>query len=117
MSSSKPPLNEFAIRSAKPDDRLKAFEHEYNAERASRLGQLGKAVEASLAKLQSLPARTKPEKRKALVWACADAVWQYFLQRELLGLTDHTPVLEVYAVPKEVMVKVGIPKPAESKRG
>ena len=109
--------SDFVILSSKPEDRLKALEHEYNAERAGRLGYLGKAVEASLAKLQSLPARTKPEKREALVWECADAVWQYFLQRELLGLMDHTPVLEVYAIPREVMVKVGIPKPGLPKRG
>ena len=115
MSDRRPPSELSGLSSR--GNRLDAFEHEYNRERASRLGVLGNAVEAALHKLANLPARTKPEKREALVWECADAVWQYFLQRELLGLMDHTPVLEVYAIPREVMVKVGIPKPAVPKRG
>ena len=83
-------------------DRLhSALEAELAAEGASALGRLGKAVERSLAEL-----RTAPDDA-ALLKAAADAVWRYFVQREVMGLKDHRPVIRDYAIPPRVLRRLG----------
>jgi hypothetical protein len=36
-----------------------------------------------------------------------DAVWRYFIQREVQGLISHDPVIEFYQIPREVLARVG----------
>ncbi|MCE3290947.1 MAG: hypothetical protein K0R83_2959 [Caulobacter sp.] len=83
-------------------DRLHtALEAELAGEGAGALGRLGKAVERSLADL-----RTAPDDA-ALLKAAADAVWRYFVQREVMGLRDHRPAIRDYAIPKRVLLRLG----------
>ncbi len=66
-------------------------------------------VEAELAALRAIP--NEGEAREAQVYRCAEAVWRYFVQREMSNLHDHAPVVEAYAIPREVLAKVGATRP------
>jgi len=83
------------------------LEHALNAERALTLGKLGREVEAALLTWQSISSVREPERRAAALQACADAVWRYFIQREVQGLMSHEPVIEFYRIPREVLARVG----------
>jgi hypothetical protein len=83
------------------------LEHALNAERALTLGKLGREVEATLRTWRSLSDSREPDRRAAALHACADAVWRYFIQREVQGLTSHEPVIEFYRIPPEVLARVG----------
>ncbi|MCF8503830.1 MAG: hypothetical protein K9G59_02865 [Caulobacter sp.] len=76
---------------------------ELMAEKAASLGQAGKRVERMLAALREASA----EERPAALKAAADAVWSLFVQREICGQRDQKPVIEIYRIPKEVLVRLG----------
>jgi hypothetical protein len=82
-------------------------------ESAAALGRLGQRLEASLQALRALgdgePADDAERERR--VYACADAVWLYFVQREVCGLVNHEYVIEAYGIPWEVLTKVGASRP------
>ena len=94
-----------------------ALQHQLMAEGAASLGRLGRAVEAALAELSALEPASDADRREALLYACADAVWRYFVQREVCGLVNHDRVVETYAIPPEVLARVGAsPVPSDSAR-
>ena len=72
-------------------------------EKAASLGHAGHAVEKSLAALQA----ATPGTRDHLLAAAAEAVWGFFVQRELCGLRDQAQVIADYAIPREVLVRLG----------
>ena len=39
--------------------------------------------------------------------AAADAVWCFFVQREVLGLRDRAAVIAQYDIPREVLARLG----------
>jgi hypothetical protein len=78
-----------------------ALEAELAGEGASALGRLGRAVEHSLAALTAAPDDADALK------AAADAVWRYFVQREVMGLRDHRPAIRDYAIPRRVLSRLG----------
>ena len=45
--------------------------------------------------------------RRLLVKQTADAVWAYFIQRELCGLRRHDDAIREYGIPREVLVRLG----------
>jgi len=82
-----------------------ALEQELAAEKAASLGRMGKRVEAALGALRDFDGA--PEARPLYVRAAADAVWEFFVQRELVGLGDEAAVIRDYAIPREVLVRLG----------
>lgn len=68
------------------------------------LGQAGRKLEKALA---ALDAAAEPA-RDALLDAAAAAVWELLIVRESLRFFDHTPTLEVYGVPSQVIARVGV---------
>ena len=88
---------------------LDIFTHELAAERAATLGRAGHKVETTLAALRAfdVDGGGGPEARLDLVKACADAVWAFFIQRELMGLRDQRAVTAQYGIPREVLVRLG----------
>lgn len=74
-------------------------------EMASSLGNAGRKVEACMAKLHAHA--SDDDVRTALVKAAADAVYAYFIQRELCGLRRHDEIIRDYAIPREVLVRLG----------
>lgn len=99
----RPPSNFSGVSSAQAA--LDLVGHEILAEKASALGRSGRLVEESLAKLSALP----PESalRPAAVKAAAEAVYGYFIQRELCGWRRHHDVIREYRIPDEVLVRLG----------
>jgi len=80
------------------------FRHEVFEEQAHSLGRAGRKVEAALA---AVATHDGGEGRAALVRAAADAVWEFLVQREVLGLRDRNAVLAQYGIPREVMAWIG----------
>lgn len=90
------------IRMVRPEAGTAAIEHEIAAERARSLG----AAEARVVKaLQTL--RNTPENREAALHNARDAVWCYFIQREVMGFRFHTEVIRDLAIPNEVLAGLG----------
>ena len=83
---------------------VSVLEAELAGERATALGRLGREVQAALAALET--GRLDAD-RPARVRAAAQAVWGYFVQRETCGLLDHAAVIADYAIPSEVLARVG----------
>jgi len=85
---------------------LSGIERELKGEQAASLGRHGREVERALDALRSA-ADPDEETRARLVAQAAEAVWRYFIQREALGLRNHELVIRSYAIPGEVLAKVG----------
>lgn len=88
-----------------PDALTSVLDSEMLAEKASALGHHGRLVEKALAALRSCPAEA--EERPAIRAAAAQAVWAFFVQRELCGLRDQRDVIRFYDIPQEVLVRLG----------
>jgi hypothetical protein len=84
---------------------VSVLEAELQAERAAALGRLGRTLEKSLTALSA--ADTEDPARADLVKAAADAVWRYFVQREACGMLSHDHPIAQYAIPAEVLARVG----------
>jgi hypothetical protein len=82
-----------------------ALEIDILAEKASALGRAGESAERALARLRDFEGG--PEARPALVRAAAQAVYAYFIQRELCGFRRHDEIIREYRIPKEVLVRLG----------
>jgi len=82
---------------------LAAVMAEVNEEKAASLGRVGGQVERALAALKAAP----PEDRPALLPAAREAVWSLFVQREVMGQTDHRAVIAHYAIPADVLRGLG----------
>ena len=80
-----------------------ALHSEIAQEQAAALGRMGRKAEAALAALRT----HEGEGRAAVVRAAADAVWCFFVQREVMGLRDRAQIVADYQIPREVMVRLG----------
>lgn len=79
--------------------------HEILQEKASALGRAGRQVGEKLARLGQLDAGT--EAHAAALKEAAEAVYAYFIQRELCGLRRHQEVIRELGIPEEVLVRLG----------
>ena len=92
---------------------------EFGREKASALGRLGRALEATLAALAEFDAGNLREAsaaedrqlRAALVAEASVALWHFVVQREACGLRDIRYVLRDYRVPPEVVARMGASPP------
>jgi hypothetical protein len=82
---------------------ISPLEAEVMAEQAAALAQSGRRVEATLSALAEAGEADRPQRLKA----AADAVYGFFIQREIIGLRDHRGVIEHYAIPREVLARLG----------
>jgi hypothetical protein len=84
---------------------LDAIGQEILAEKAASLGNAGRKVGAAMEELtrRGEDARSDP----ALVKAAAEAVYAYFVQRELCGMRRHDDVIRHHSIPKEVLARLG----------
>ena len=91
------------------DSGLNLLEYELMSERADSLGRHGLKVEKAIAAHCVLDdAGTTPERREQLLNDAADAVWAFFIQREICGLRSNRDAVQRYGIPKEVMARLGI---------
>jgi len=79
------------------------LDYELVGEKAATLGRLGERATAALARLHA----GDPADRRVLVDDAAEAVWHYFIQRELCGFRDHRLVIAELKIPKDVLGRLG----------
>jgi hypothetical protein len=96
---------DFSARRA--DAAFNLLQYDMLAEQAAALGHHARLVERSMAALHAFAPSGDPEARRPLVKAAAQAVWAYFVQREACGLRDHRQVIRDYAIPDEVLARLG----------
>jgi hypothetical protein len=110
------PPSSFGKTSSLSDVLFDALGHEILAEKASALGRAGEKVETTLARLSAHvegrpddrgAAHEHDSRRKALLKEAADAVYAFFIQRELCGLRRHDAVIRELGIPREVLVRLG----------
>ncbi|WP_011581501.1 MULTISPECIES: DUF6665 family protein [Chelativorans] len=88
-----------------PQTGIGALDYELAGEMAVSLGNAGKRAEESLARLAA-HAGGEAERRDLLREA-ADAVYAYFIQRELCGLKRHDDIVRQMAIPRAVLARLG----------
>ena len=88
-----------------PGTVLSAFDYEAAGEAASSLGHAGNRVEIALAALRGCGSGDPA--RQERVSEAAIAVYHYFIQREIMGMRRHEGVIREYAIPGEVLVRLG----------
>lgn len=83
---------------------INAIEAAVAAEKAASLGHAGHRLERALAALRA----TKGERpREELVDEAAELAWGFLIQRELCGLRDREQVITDFAIPPEVIARIG----------
>jgi hypothetical protein len=80
------------------------LQYELLQEQASALGRMGDKLEKALAALRD---HHGAEGRAEKLRAAADAAWCFFVQREVMGLRDRAAVVAQYAIPREVLNRIG----------
>lgn len=87
---------------------INPLEYELASERADALGRQGRKVEAALARLAAWSSGGEPTAdRGALLDAASEAVWALFVQREICGLRNDRGFVQRYAIPGEVLARLG----------
>lgn len=83
---------------------LDAIESVVVAEKAASLGLAGQRLTRALAVLRD----AAPEAdREVLIDMAADRAYAFLVQRELCGLRDRTQAIADYAIPREVLARMG----------
>jgi Family of unknown function (DUF6665) len=92
----------------KPDP-LVEIEVGIQGDTAAALGRAGRSLGRAVEALAEFDNRGIPrtKERRALLHAAADALWAYVVQKEAIGITDHTKVNEVYGVTLEMWRLMG----------
>ena len=88
-----------------PQTGIGALDYELAGEMAASLGNAGQRAEESLARLAAY--QGGEAERRALLHEAADAVYAYFIQRELCGLKRHDDVVRQLAIPRAVLARLG----------
>lgn len=88
------------IRMVRPEAGTAALEHEIAAERASSISAAERKVITTLAAL----AETHGEIALA---DARQAVWEYFVHRELIGFRRHNDVIQDLNIPRQVLAGLG----------
>lgn len=91
------------IQAVRPEAGYRMLETEMLAERASSMGAAEARARAGLAALEQAGA----EQREAALADCRQAVWAYFVQRELCGFRRHGEVIADLGIPAAVLNGLG----------
>ncbi|SEP97532.1 hypothetical protein SAMN05428969_1365 [Devosia sp. YR412] len=91
------------IKMVRPDAGTAAIDHEILAERASSLG----AAEQRVIKAVSALAAAAGDDRDSALAEARKVVWEYFVQRELVGFRKHNDVIQELSIPREVLAGLG----------
>jgi hypothetical protein len=90
------------------------IEEEFEQEKASALGRLGRRLEAALEALAAFDSRhvgslspADRDRRTALVSEAGHALWLLVVQREACGLRDSRTLVADYRVPRDVQAQAG----------
>ena len=94
-------------------DAMTSIESAIVAEKAASLGHAGHLLQKALAALNAAGDDPNREER---VYAAAERAWAYLAQRELCGLRDQSQAVKDFAIPAEVMARVGARRPERKKQ-
>ncbi len=86
------------------------LQYEILEEQASTIGRLGRELRAALDALDAFDRQagdSRDEQRARLVDAAAYALWNFVVQRDCSGFRFTQQLLDDFAVPAEVRVKMG----------
>ncbi len=89
------------IKAVNPEGGQAVLEHEIMAERASSLG----AAEAKVARTMDA---LRAEHTSETLADAREAVWAYFVQRELAGFKRHQDVIAAFGITREVLNGLGV---------
>jgi hypothetical protein len=92
-------------RPGSQESALDLLGHEILAEKTAALGRAGERAELLLARLREHAG--EEDARKQLLKETADAVYAWFIQRELCGMRRHDAVIRDLGIPGEVLVRLG----------
>jgi hypothetical protein len=81
------------------------LDYELMAEKAASLGRAGYYAEQYLRRLREYEGNA--EERVVLLKKTTEAVYAWFIQRELCGLRRHDSLIREYAIPREVLARLG----------
>ncbi|MGB3627021.1 MAG: DUF6665 family protein [Henriciella sp.] len=82
-----------------------SLESEIAQETAAALGRSGRALRKAL---EALNTPASGDERETLLLNAAEKAQGYFIQREMMGIRDHREIIREYAIPKAVLVRIGI---------
>lgn len=91
------------IKAVNPEGGYAVLEYEVMAERAASLSAAEQRVKATMAAYDA----AEKGKREQELAAAQNAVWSYFVQRELCGFKRHQDVIAAFAIPREVLNGLG----------
>ena len=103
--SSRPPHN-LSASNFRLETGASMLDAEILSEKAAALGRAGTRVEAALARLND-PDTVAELGRDALLKVAADAVWAFFIQREVCGFRDQRAIIAEMKIPRAVLVRLG----------
>lgn len=104
--SFKPPA---FLLSSSPNGVITPLDLELAGEKADALGRAGRKAEDMLARLaEARAAGSGVEDLDPLLDAAADAVLALSVQRELCGLRSQADMVRRYAIPGDVLARVGV---------
>jgi hypothetical protein len=81
------------------------LDYELMAEKAAALGRAGERAELKVKRLRELAG--DDHRRGRAVKEAAEAVYAYFIQRELCGLRRHDDIVRELKIPREVIARLG----------
>jgi hypothetical protein len=82
------------------------LDYELVAEKAATLGRLGGKAASAVERLLAHDSGDADE-RAVVLQQASDAVWCFFIQRELCGFRDHRAVIAELKIPQEVLKRLG----------
>jgi hypothetical protein len=109
--SIRPPRNLAPVRAASA---LDALQYEIMQEKAATLGRVTHAFERAFAAWQAFEADaaagrvSDSERREKLLDQAAEALWNFVIQRETIGLRNTEAVLREYGVPAALRLRMGV---------
>lgn len=84
------------------------LDYELLSEKAATLGRVGERAAAAVARLRAFDEGADIDgERSVLLHQASDAVWCYFIQRELCGFRDHRGVIGELRIQPDVLRRLG----------
>jgi hypothetical protein len=92
-----------------------SVQREIAQEKAQGLALGEKRLLASLDAYRQRPPGAPDTQRERALWELVDAVTSFVVQREACGLRDAARILKLYAVPAEVVARMGVRRRSASR--
>jgi hypothetical protein len=92
-----------------------SLQREIAQEKAQGLALTEKRLLAALDAYRQQPPGATAAQRERIMWQLVDTATSFVVQREACGLRDAARILKLYAVPAEVVARMGIRRQSASR--